>query len=170
MRKWNHNLPPFMACVETCDIRPKDAGGPPTPAELRLLCWANVVHGARGIIWFHYFSPTPPENYKAMARFLDQVTRLTPAVCGPAHTGAVKVTTGDGGRVDVMATEHAGKIHLFAVNLKRKADKVRFTVAGMKPSGKVTVFDEKRTLAADGKTFEDSFDPLGVHIYAIEKK
>ena len=44
------------------ELRP---GGPPTPAELRLLCWAHILHGARGIVWVHHFTETPPETFKA---------------------------------------------------------------------------------------------------------
>jgi hypothetical protein len=169
MRAWNHGLAPLCSCVETCDINARDPGGPPTPAELRLLCWANILHGARGIVWFHHFTETPPENFKEMARFLDQVTRLTPAVCGPAYGGKVAKKEAGDGRVDIMATEHAGKVYLFAANLKREAEKVRFTVEALARGGKVEVFDEKRSIESAGGEFEDAFAPLAVHIYVIRK-
>jgi len=167
MAAWNHNLAPFMSCVETCDIRAKDPGGPPTPTELRLLCWANIIHGARGIIWFHHFTPTPEENFKEMARFLDQVTRLTPMVCAAKYGGKVEKKEQGDGRVDIMVTQLDGDIYLFAANLKRKAEKVEFAV-DVAPR-KIEVLDEKRTIKASGKKFSDNFAALAVHIYKISR-
>jgi hypothetical protein len=164
MRKWNYNLPPLCSCVETCDIRKPDIG-PPTPAELRLLCWANIVHGARAIVWFHHFNPTPPENFREMARFLDQVTRLTPAVCGAPYTGAITKKELGGGRVDIMANTHSGALYVFAVNLKRTEENVVLTLD--KAPRTIDVVDEQRTLQAEGKSFMDHFGPLAVRIYKV---
>jgi len=74
-RRYNRDLTPVFANVAT-------AGSPPTPAQLRLVFWAHVIHGARGIAWFHYFGETLPENRAEMARCLDLTTRLTPVICG----------------------------------------------------------------------------------------
>ena len=81
MVEWNADAAMFMACVETCDI--KKANTPaPTADEVYFLAWANIIHGAKGISWFHYFRPTPEENFKKMKFFKEQVVRLTPAVLG----------------------------------------------------------------------------------------
>lgn len=166
MRDWNRGLAPLMACVETCDMRKPDIG-PPTPAELRLLCWINIIHGARGIIWFHYFNPTPKENFAEMARFLQQVSRLTPAVCGPVYAGAITKQEAGGGRIDLMATVSAGQIYLFAANLKRKPEKVTFKL-DFSPKT-IEVVDENRRVTANGRVFTDDFASLAVHIYRISK-
>ncbi len=165
MVDWNRNLAAFMACIETCDINPRDPGGPPTPTELRALCWANIVHGARGLTWFHYFTETPAENFAEMARFLDQVTRLTPAVCGPDYVGDIEKTDEGGGRVDIMCHTADGALYIFAVNVRREPVTARF-VLDVKPET-VDVVDEDRTIAADGGAFSDEFLPLAVHIYRI---
>ncbi|MBN2582750.1 MAG: hypothetical protein JXL80_06745, partial [Planctomycetes bacterium] len=52
IRKYNANLVPLIACVETCDIEKPDTPAP-TPEEVTVLCWANIIHGAKGISWFH---------------------------------------------------------------------------------------------------------------------
>jgi len=166
MREWNHNLAPLMSCVETCDIRKKDAG-PPTPTELRLLCWANIIHGARGIVWFHHFNPTPPQNMAEMARFVEQVTRLTAAVCGPKYTGMITKAEAKGGRVDFMATTVGADLYIIAANLKRQAETLTFAL-DVSPK-KIEVVDERRGIKAQGKTFTDHFGPLAVHIYRVSK-
>ncbi|MBN2582879.1 MAG: hypothetical protein JXL80_07390 [Planctomycetes bacterium] len=166
MVQWNRNLTAFLACVETCDIR-ADGDAPPTPAELRLICWGNIIHGARGLTWFHYFNPTPKENFAEMARFLKQITALTPAVCAAKYEGDIEKKETADGRVDFMATELDGQIYVFAANVLRKATKATFTLDFA--AKKVEVVDENRTVAAKGKTFTDSFEPLAVHIYRISK-
>jgi len=169
MREWNYNLAPVMAYVETCDI--KGRGTPaPSPEEVKLLIWANIIHGAKGISWFHYFNPTPSDNLKEMARFLDQITRLTPAVLGIDYVGKVSVEGNKSGRVDVMIKEYDQKIYLFAANLKRKENTVRFNIEGMVPNSQVEVFDESRKISAEVNSFTDNFPKLGVRIYKIKKQ
>lgn len=164
MSAWNAGLVPAMAYVETCDI--KGRGTPaPTPEEVRLLCWANIVHGAKGISYFHYFKPTPAGNFKVMEQFLDQVTRLTPAICGSEHTGKVEIKHGGNDRIDVLAREWDGKLYLFAVNLKHAESTAAFTVERLPAGAKLEVFDENRTITASGKTFSDTFPSMGVRIY-----
>jgi hypothetical protein len=165
MGAWNHHLAPLMAWVETCQI---GGGNPaPTPAELRLLCWANVIHGAKGISWFHYFQPTPDENLKEMGRFLEQVTRLAPAVLGPEYAGTVGEKEEGGGRVDSMAREHEGAVYVFAANVKEAPQKVTFTLDFTPKS--IEVVDEGRVLEGAGASFADAFEPLAVHIYRIAR-
>jgi hypothetical protein len=167
IRAYNADLAPLIACVETCDIMKPDQPAP-TPEELRLLCWANIIHGARGISWFHYFKPTPEANFAEMKRFKEQVTRLTPAVLGPEHKGKLTVDAGEGLRVDALARTHDGHVYVFAANLKRAETRATLTVGGAEPATPVTVVDENRTLKqADGQ-FTDTFAPLAVHIYRLK--
>jgi len=170
LRELNGDLVPVGAFVETCAIRRDSQLPPPTPAELRLMAWANIVAGARMISWFHYFNDTPPENFKEMARFLDQVTRLTPAVCGPPYGGSITLQLQGGGRIDWTANtavEGDGALYLLAVNLKRAPESATFTL-DFEPA-KIEVFDENRTLSTAGRAFTDVFEPLAVHIYRIER-
>ena len=62
-----------------------------------------------------------------MARFLEQVTRLAPEVCGPAYEGAITKSEAGVGRIDFMATQSGDTVTVFAVNLKREAETVTFT-------------------------------------------
>lgn len=166
MVEMNHNLTGFMACVETCKMAKTGDIPAPTPAEIRLLCWANIIHGARGLTWFHYFTKTPEENLAEMGRFLEQITRLTPAVCGPAYTGTITKTEKGGGRIDFMATQEGSTVTLFSANLRRDAETATFTFG--KAPKRVTVVDENRSLEMKDKELTDRFAPLAVHIYRVE--
>jgi hypothetical protein len=139
-----------------------------TPAQIRFCFWANVIHGAKGIAWFHYFGGTPSDNKKEMARCLDEVTRLTGVILGAPYAGQVtKKETG--ARTDFMVRQDETAVYLFAANVKESAGKVTFTL-DFAPT-KIEVVDEGRTLKADGdeRSFSDDFDPLGVHIYKLSK-
>lgn len=172
MRKYNRNLAPFMSAVRTAAFRGEGPHAtPPAPQEVRAVVWANILHGAKAILWFHYFGPTPPEVKAEMARLLEQVTRLSPAVLGPDYAGRIEKTErAEGGRVDLLARQIEGDdtaVYVFALNLCEAADKVTFT-ADFEPK-KIEVVDENRTLEPDGRTFTDAFDPLAVHIYRLQR-
>ena len=163
MGAWNGGLTPLMAFVETCAIR--GSATSPTPAELRLLCWANIIHGARGISWFHYFSPTPEENFREMARFKEQVTRLARAVLGADYGGSVACSTSGKGRVDVMVKQAEAAVWVFAANVR--SEPATLTVELDRAIRSVQVVDEDRSIAPAGKAFADEFEPLAVHIYRL---
>ncbi|NLX60173.1 MAG: hypothetical protein GXY74_13930 [Phycisphaerae bacterium] len=173
LRGWNYNLIPTMTWIETCDIRsaPDYPWTPaPTPTELRNMCWTNVIHGVKGIQWFHYFEPTPSENYAVMAQFKTQITELTPVVLGPEEcdTEVTDVEAG-GGRVDIMTREYNGQLYVFAAEIRAQTEVVRFNVDQLALGTQIAVYGEGRTLLSESGYFEDSFSPLAVHIYVVEK-
>ena len=178
LRDWNKNLIPTMACVETCDIRSKPSF-PWTPAitarQLRNLCWINVVHGIKGIVWFHYFEPTPAENFREMSRFVEDTLALTPLILGPAYQGRV-VTTGGGEnfRMDAMARKTPQEFGLFVAGVRKGHDfarpeeetleKVRFTVEGL-GNCQLQVYGEGRSILCKDGVFEDLFRSFDARIY-----
>ncbi len=123
VKKETYNLVPITSWVETSDINETNylrhpTPWPPSPAQLRMNIWQNVVHGSKGINWFHYHARTPPENFEVMAQFVDQITQLTPVVLGPEVDRAVTVDiTGGDGRIDTMIREYNGETYLFAVRV-----------------------------------------------------
>jgi len=165
VRQYNRDLAPVFANVRTAGFQ--DGTPPPTPAQLRFLFWANVVHGAKGIAWFHYFGETPAENKKEMARCLEQVTGLAPVICGPDYAGTVIKKEAGGGRVDLLAKQGQDALYLFAANIKESPEKVTFT-PDFAPA-KIEVLHESREVKADGRTFTDSFEPLAVHVYRLTR-
>jgi len=168
LREWNHNLLPTMSCIETCDIDVKPGTPAPTASELHHLCWLSVIHGMKGLPWFHYFSETSPENYEVMRTFHDQITELTPVVLGPEEVGTdvTEVELG-GGRIDIMTRKHNGNLYVFSCELRKESQSVQFNVDGLEAGTTISVYGEERTITAGSGSFTDSFDPLGVHIYEI---
>jgi hypothetical protein len=169
MVELNGNLAPFSAAVRTAPFGNPDRRAP-TPRELRVVCWANIIHGAKEILWFHYFGPTPADTKAEMARFLEQVTRLTPAVLGPDYAGKVSVKVPAGGRVDLLARQEKGddkSVYLFTANIKEAAATAAFSLDFV--PGKIEVIDENRELKNNGQGFSDTFEPLAVHLYKISR-
>ena len=126
------NLVPLMSLVETTDIREGDGGLPPptpwhpTPEQLKMMIWINVVHEAKGLGWFHYHTRTPEANFAVMAEFVDDIEQLTPVILGPQIDTQVSVEVTGGaqgdGRIDTMIREYNGKHYLFAVRVSETED------------------------------------------------
>lgn len=119
---WNYGLVPRMAFVETCDVNNSSTAGstpyPPTPDQLRMLTWIHVVHGVKGINWFHYFTATPPQNYAVMSELTDHLTKLAPVVLGPPPAITVTDSSNTGGnRVDTMVRADSESVWVFAVRV-----------------------------------------------------
>jgi len=105
--KENYNLLPFMSFIETTDIyetsnilrygetsssRNFPTPYRPSPEQLKMMCWANVVYGVKGLNWFHYRIRTLDENYTAMAQFKSSITDLKDVVLGPDIDREITVT------------------------------------------------------------------------------
>lgn len=126
------NLVPLMSLVETTDIREGDGGlAPPTPwhptpEQLKMMIWENVVHEVKGLGWFHYHTRTPEANFAIMAEFVADIELLTPVILGPQIGIEVTVQTTGGAqgdaRIDTMIREHNGKYYLFAVRISETED------------------------------------------------
>ncbi|NLX60370.1 MAG: hypothetical protein GXY74_14935 [Phycisphaerae bacterium] len=167
--RWNMGLVPVMPNVAVADVTVGRGGGTPTPAEIDFVCWLSIVHRAKGIHWYPYQGTVPPENYAAMTRFVDQTTALTEAILGEESPVAVTHEVPTGGRVDIRATTDGANLYVFAVNLERTPQTVRFTVDGLPEGAAITVYDQQRQrTAGPGGTFEDAFSPIGVNIYVFE--
>jgi hypothetical protein len=66
-----------------------------------------------------------------------------------------------------MAREHLAKLYVFTANTRTTTATARVTVAGLEDGEFVQVYEEGRAIEAEDGYFEDTFDPLGVHIYVI---
>ncbi len=122
-----NNLVPLLSLVETTDINEGDGGAVPpttwhpTPEQLKMMIWVNVVHGVKGLGWFHYHTRTPEANFGVMAEFVEQIEELTPIILGPDIENEITVETTSGpqgeGRIDAMIKEYQGKYYFFTVRL-----------------------------------------------------
>ncbi len=188
IRLENFDLLPVMSCVETTD--PGNGGDTPwapSAAQLRMLIWINVVHEAKGIMWFHYFPTTPPANYAEMTRFTRQITALTPVVLGPRVSRTVSIDYGiQTGRIDTMLREYNGKLYLIAVRVSELAYQARAVGTPPPPAQNYSltnvtfnlgtgianqaaaVYEETRNVTVTNGQFTDSFEPYAVHVYEIQ--
>jgi len=178
----NYDLIPAMQFIEVQDVHNDGAPGP-TPGQLRMEIWLSVVHGMKGINWFHYFGSTPQENLDEIELFLDQITRLTPVVLGEKPERIVTDNANTrGNRVDIMVRETDTTIYVFAVRLtepdpdcdndgvEHEPEKiaVEFNI-GNQYSTVLRVFDENRNIEVTNGYFTDTFNICAVHIYVIPK-
>jgi PKD repeat protein len=180
LRDRNYGLVPYMAFVETQDIAEGQGTPIVTPAQIRMLAWLGVVHGCKGINWFHYFNPiVPPDNnFKAMAQFLTDITALKDIVLGPAVDQPVADSANETGcRVDTLVREHGGCLYVFAVRVAEvdepNAISVTFTISEL-PNRRLgttaTVYGEGRTIPMTNTDFRDEFAQDAVHIYQIPQE
>ncbi|MDD5012400.1 MAG: LamG domain-containing protein [Candidatus Nanoarchaeia archaeon] len=204
----NYGLSPLAVFIETQDLRAEDLTNPPgctpydhatnttgtcyaqimnwpwtkgpSPEEVLMESWAAVIHGVKHISWFHYHTPTPPENFAAMAKFYSHITQLTKIVLAPNTTRTLTDNSNvRGNRVDTMIKENSSDIYIFAVRVTEPDTEwdetfepvsvsTTFNVGGT-TSGTISVFNESRTLTLSGGQFTDTFNRYAYHIYRIPK-
>lgn len=174
--EWNYNLIPCISWIETCDIwsDPPPDGYTWTPAitdtQLHNLIWLTIIHGAKGIGWFHYFQPTSAANKQVMADAIELANELAPVILGPQEV-SVAVTEQELGdeRVDIMTRECDGVLFIFAAHLieSGQGETVRFNVEGLQSGQMVVAYGEGRTITSQSGCFDDTFAPLDVHIYMV---
>jgi len=183
MRANNKDLVPLLPALNpgqrTTDQA--DPGQIPTADQVYLQAWMNVIHGARGIIWFPYFIPSTIQ-WGAMKKFADQMSTLAPAVLQPEPSRTV---TDDADvplkRVDTMIREYGGNIYLFAARVTEPAPMegakylgvepesitVNYTVSGLAGNLVAEVVDEGRQVSLTDGKFADTYARNAVHIYKI---
>ncbi len=183
------DMAPFMSFVETADIRETPYATPwaPTAAQLKMIIWLNVVHGVKGINWFHYFGVTPEENYQVMTEFVDWMTDSMPGlpdglspVVLEAEPSITVTAAPDEGRIDTMVRQYGGRTFLFAVRISEMVPNtgnsvpisspgVVFTFSSniADPDSSANVLYEGRSCAFNGTVVTDSFAPNAVHVYEI---
>lgn len=183
MRSNNKDLVPILPCINPGQRLPEqgDPGQIPTADQVYLEAWMNVIHGAKGIVWFPYFVPSTIQ-WGAMKKFADQMSTLAPAVLQPEPSRTV---TDDADvplkRVDTMVREYGGNIYLFAARVTEpvpmegakyqgvepESITVGITVSGLSGSLVAEAVDEGRQVYLTDGRFQDTFAQNAVHIYRI---
>jgi hypothetical protein len=71
--------------------------------------------------------------------------------------------------VDIMVKHYDDQVYIFAVAMRDSGSTTAtFTVPGISPTATVEVIGESRTISASGSQFQDTFAPLGVHLYRVD--
>ena len=159
----------------------------PTREETVATTFAALVHGGKGVTWFHYAGNVEKEfgrNYSGcyrtqedwctMTNLSSRIAELAPVLVerDPAQPPAPEVLEGPGedplGQPSVTALmkRHAGSTYLLAVNASPKPVRARLRVTGAGAAGEV-LWERRRVTASDG-AFEDAFGGFGVHVYRFE--
>jgi hypothetical protein len=147
-----------------------------TPEQVVAGVWSNIIHGARGIVYFnHSFGGPCPTQHAlrescyaatraAVKRTNGQLTALAPVLNAPWADGVA----GAGSGVDVSAKWYDGHFYLLAGSNATAGQTAVFTVPCV-GDATVTVLDEDRTLQIRNGTFADGFaDANAVHRYRID--
>jgi len=179
-RTHNKNLAPFIPAINPSN---RNAGLTPehTPEQVFFDAWANVIHGAKGIVWFQYFDPASI-RWPAMKKFADQMSTLAPVVLQPAPSISVTDNANTAlNRVDTMIREKDGVVYVFAARVTEPdpidgakytgvepaSITVSFKVSGLTGSASAEVVDEGRVRTVTDGKFTDTFAKNAVHIYKI---
>ncbi|MFZ2399926.1 MAG: PKD domain-containing protein [Smithella sp.] len=175
----NKNLVPVIPALQPCKGKTTSIV---SEEQVYLETWMNVIHGAKGILWFNYFDMANTGRWAAMKKFADQIKVLAPVVLGPVPNRTITDTANMAlNRVDTMIREKDGTVYVFATRVTEPDPidgakytgvepefiTVSFTISGLTGSTIATVVDEGRTHAVTDGKFTDTFAKNAVHIYKI---
>jgi hypothetical protein len=135
----------------------------PNYVEYRNQNLLALICGARGTIQFNRMVEHYPELYLGMPhltrelRFLESI--LVQASPSPAASAAAE-------KVKLLTKIHRGQLYLLASNAEMSAREVKLTLPGAGKLGRrLNVVSEGRSVALQGDTFSDRFEPWEVHVY-----
>ena len=159
----------------------------PTAAEMNAMGFAAIIHGANGMMWFHYDGELsdPKKSYSgifrtkddwdAMTNLVRRIREISPVLLErtPCRQPLPEILSGPHsdplgqGAVSALLKERDGHIYLFAVNAATETVRARFRLEANLTDGKVLW--ENRKMSVVNGVFEDDFEPLGVHVYRFAK-
>ncbi|MBP5640003.1 MAG: hypothetical protein J6X55_11025 [Victivallales bacterium] len=152
--------------------------------ELRCMTYQAIIHGAQGIIWYRYAGYNEnlktgftPEQWNVVVRTSKELRKLYDVLCQrAAAVQPAEPEILEGPQTDVWGNHSISVLLkegdatsriLFAASSVRKPVKARITI----PSGATSVVDffdgHACTPDANG-VIEDTFNPLGVHVYVVK--
>jgi len=177
----NRDLVPVIPAINPSNRNPGETVLIHSAEQVYLEAWMNVIHGAKGILWFPYFDPTSI-RWEAMKKFADQMKVLAPIVLGPEP---IRTVTDDANaplnRVDTMIREKDGIVYVFAARVtepdpitgakyqgvESELITVTFAIGGLTGNAVAEVVGEGRKVPLNKGQFVDVFVKNAVHIYKI---
>ena len=171
------------AIIETCDQRlswvPPETPSP-TPQQMRFQIWDAIINGAQMIGYFtiafdpFVWSNVTPENEAELIRSNDQIKRLTNVILSSDRTQELNVQISEANQrpLNYTVRKNGNNYYLFVSNASMATSPNSYppaqaTFQFANPPQFIEVFDESRTITANGNRFTDNFTGLGVHIYRI---
>ncbi len=174
---WNYGLVPYFTWIEPCDVTPDGSKAytpyPPTPEQLRMLCWIAIAKDTKGICWYHYSGETPAANYAVMTELTNMVEEYGDVILGPTPKDITVTDNANekGSRVETMVRETENDIYIFAARVTEASGEwvdplevenlqVQFTLTGGPGTGVVedvlyanSVVHEEFDIEAVGRNF-----------------
>ena len=153
----------------------------PTSEELRNMTYQAIVSGARGLVWYAYYTTESHEDF-GMPRnpkrkqwwypetplwdyhgeLNAELVGLKDAILAP---GGERLETSDEA-VRALHRKTPDRHVVFAVNVERESHEVEVTLPEGTPNGEATVLGEGRVVRIEDASFTDIFEPLAVHVYS----
>jgi hypothetical protein len=181
MQTNNRRLVPCFPALQVCEETEGDNTPPITAEQVYLEAWMNVIHGAKGILWFPFFVYSTI-RWSAMNTFANQMEVLAPVVLGPAPSRTVSNDANDPlKRVDMLIRESGTDVYIFAARvtepdpitganysgIEPELIQVNVSVSSLAGTMEAQAIDESRTIPVVNGQFQDTFGKNAVHIYRI---
>jgi hypothetical protein len=181
-RTSNKDLLPVMPALQPCRGATINSWDSVTEEQVYFEAWVNVIHGAKGIVWFPYFAMANTGRWTAMKKFSDQMKVLTPIVLQPESARTVADNANVAlNRVDTTIREKDNAVYIFTARVTEMdpipaakyqgvepdSITVNFTVSGLVRNVTAEVVDEGRKVSLINGQFTDRFVKNAVHIYKI---
>jgi hypothetical protein len=159
----------------------------PTEAEMRLMTYLEVIHGAKGIIFYclvgygGYNTIENPVQWRALRRLARELARLSPALVGPDAPWKLEAKPPEG--IHARAKRWGDDILILAANSEDVAKDLTLQLMPPKerrqaaPQGQparpglpdsAEVMFENRTARLQKGAIADRFDAYDVHVYRLK--
>ncbi len=150
-------------------VAPKDFR--PTRAELRVMTYLGLIHGAGAILYWASDSGVDTANYPAqwaeLKKLAGEMARLAPAILNAKRVRvAFEPTEAD---IDLIAFESRKKVILLTANASAIPYEVTFRLSTPRATRVKVLFENREGKAEDG-SFRDIFKALDTHVYEIDAK
>jgi len=138
-------------------------GRHPTPAETRCMGYIAITHGATGI--FYFLLADIKMALMQMGSFIQEINEMRPILTSPNSDRKVEVNPKE--KIGLLIKKYNGKEYMIAVNSDRVKKEVEFKFMDEIKNKVVEVLRENRKIKAEKNSFQDIFEPYGVHIYEL---
>lgn len=147
----------------------------PTYREMRFMAYNAIMHGVDGILyWGTHSMPQPSEQWSNLKKVARELADLSDVILSPNINNNVTMDYEEMGfsidsGVEVMFKKYKDAIYMFAANTTVGPAKVAFSNLPFS-EGFLDVLSESRRLNVSENSFQDMFEPYGVHIYKIANR
>jgi hypothetical protein len=139
----------------------------PTDKGIRASVYQAIIEGASGISWWCYHYAKTTGTWPAISQVAKEVQMLEPIIVSkPIKRESIRTNSEF---INTSVRNYKGKWYLFAVNTENRKIESTFNldIDNLTSSFKAAEFFEGYDLPIRNKSFKDTFDGWGVHVYEI---